>query len=527
MADFDSSLPVETRTGKYCEIKISDGVDIADVVDEGDDISVNDNGLIIYGKKRSDDTALPFEFDDANNLYVNIGAAAGVYNVQGNDVHDDAFDSNPVGIGLEYETVAGLNTVNAAGDISRIKGGAQGVLYVDLIDQEDGLRVGVKDGAAVAANQRGFLALGTDGANYQVLSTTAGGVLDVELNAGTAIAGKVYITDGVDDVAVVDEGDDISAATGTDEGIIAYGRKRSDDTAMCYHLDDNGNMYVNIADLTETDFRVEGEDAHDDAFDANPVGIGAEYETVAGLTTVNAAGDISRVKCGAEGVLYVDLLDPSNGKQLGVADGAVVAAAQLGFLALGTDGANYQVLSVDAGGQIQTAHDAQGNPVFAEITDGANEVEVAVDGAAAKTKGIQVLGTDGVNAQIISTDSNGYVNVNVVSEVSPTQVEDYDTAAAVGGGANSTHTYNNATGGNVYIHTVEGAASGAMKIEVKIGAAAAEVTKAVGFTSMANPTVQLFFVEPLICANGHNVLVVRTNREAVAMDVYSFINGFA
>ena len=256
MADFDSSLPVETRTGKYCEIKISDGVDIADVVDEGDDISVNDNGLIIYGKKRSDDTALPLEFDDNNNLYVDIAAAAGVIQVEGGDAHDAVFDSNPVGIGAEYEAVAALNVVDAAGDISRIKCGAQGVLYVDLIDQTQGLRVGIADGAAVAAAQLGFLSLGTDGANYQVISTTAAGIVNTLLTAGTAIAGKMYITDGVDDVAVVDEGDDISAATGTDEGIIAYGRKRSDDTAMCYHLDDNGNMYVNIADLTETDFRV-------------------------------------------------------------------------------------------------------------------------------------------------------------------------------------------------------------------------------------------------------------------------------
>jgi len=223
-------------------------------------------------------------------------------------------------------------------------------------------------------------------------------------------------------------------------------------------------------DVVGGSMQIFGMDAHDDPFTFNPVGIGLEYETVAGLNTVNAAGDISRIKGGAEGVLYADLIDPTQGLRVGIADGAAVAGAQLGFLALGTDGANYQVIGVD---------------------------------------------------------TSGNLNVNVVSEVSSNPINDYDTQAALAGAGTDNHDWGNVTGSTFKLMGVEAAASGAMKVEIMTIVAAVQTTEAVTFTSMANPTTQVIFPEPLQLAAGGTIRVARTNREADAMDVYSTINGYA
>ena len=52
--------------------------------------------------------------------------------------------------------------------------------------------------------------------------------------------------------------------------------------------------------------------------------------------------------------LYVDAAITSGlSSQTGVVDGEAIDAADLGFLALGTDGSNYQVLATDASGNLQ------------------------------------------------------------------------------------------------------------------------------------------------------------------------------
>jgi len=135
----------------------------------------------------------------------------------------------------------------------------------------------------------------------------------------------------------------------------------------------------------------------------NVVGAGADGAAVAGNPVLVA---------GQDGTNAETLKTDSTGRLEvigGAADGAAVAGNPV--LIAGQDGTNAQSLSTDATGQIQTAHDANTNPVFAKVTDGSNEVEVAVDGSAAKTKGIQALGTDGTNAQIVKTDATGRVEV--------------------------------------------------------------------------------------------------------------------
>jgi len=219
---------------------------------------------------------------------------------------------------------------------------------------------------------------------------------------------------------------------------------------------------------------------------------------------------------------------------LSTAGDAIVVGAAAGGAAVsgnpvrigGKDGSgNTQDILTDTSGQIETAHDVNTNAIFAKVTDGTDDLQIVVDGAAAGTNGVHMLGTDGTNAQIIATDTSGNLKVVVTDSTAGDQIQSYNTASAVAVDATSTHTYTVTAGKTLLLKTVEAAASGKMKIEVKTGVPASETTKAVAFISTATPTVQIMFPEPIEVAATDNVLVVRTNRDNQAQDVYDFING--
>ena len=80
---------------------------------------------------------------------------------------------------------------------------------------------GVQDGEAVDANDYGTLVLGTDGANYQVLSTDASGHLQVDVLSGGG--GTEYSEDAatpatISGLAIMMERDDQLAAVTPAEG---------------------------------------------------------------------------------------------------------------------------------------------------------------------------------------------------------------------------------------------------------------------------------------------------------------------
>jgi hypothetical protein len=149
-----------------------------------------------------------------------------------------------------------------------------------------------------------------------------------------------------------------------------------------------------------------------------------------------------------------------------VADGDAVAAGTKGFIVLGTDGANYQVLKTDATGSLQVdiessvaldtelpaaaaLADNAANPTTPTVGaallgfDGTNwdRIYTVADGdtVAAATKGFLVLGTDGTNYQVVKTDTAGELQVDVLTgggtdtPTSPTR--DNLTSAAVAAGA--------------------------------------------------------------------------------------------
>jgi len=223
-------------------------------------------------------------------------------------------------------------------------------------------------------------------------------------------------------------------------------------------------------------------------------------------------------------------------------DGDTVDANQDLFLVGGTDGTNYQALSTDASGvlnvnaalvwddtnkivitdgtddleinadgsiNVNSTLQAGTNDIgIVHLTDGTTELDIAVDGSAAKTNGIQILGTDGVNAQILSTDSNGYLNVNTdspsgantITYGSVTAVKDTPVTVVSQAGASI------ATG-------IQASGSGLMKVEVKYGVTSSETTTIVLYNSTANPNVSYDFPKGFDIASGSTMLISVTNLE--------------
>lgn len=195
---------------------------------------------------------------------------------------------------------------------------------------------------------------------------------------------------------------------------------------------------------------------------------------------------------------------------------AITAGTDTLFPVMGSDGTNYYTLLTDNTGKLEVDTGltmfSWNNANKVVITDGTDDLQVVVDGSAAGTNGIHLLGTDGTNAQILSTTSNGYLNVN----------------ATFGAGRANTVTYNSAviakgTPANVVtlagakeVVKVQAGGSGKMKIDVKYGTTGSEATIATLFNSTANPNVEYTFPDGLAVASGETILLFATNLEAAA-----------
>jgi hypothetical protein len=128
---------------------------------------------------------------------------------------------------------------------------------------------------------------------------------------------------------------------------------------------------------------------------------------------------------------------------------------------------------------------------------------------------------DGTDFLAVNTD--GSINV-VVQEDVGTEVVDYDTAAAIAGGATSNHDQVFASASKLY--QILATASGKLKIEVQVeDGAASDVfnTIAVGFNSTANPNIDIALAKYAAIPAGARVRIIRTNKDAQAQDVYSTI----
>lgn len=137
-----------------------------------------------------------------------------------------------------------------------------------------------------------------------------------------------------------------------------------------------------------------------------------------------------------------------------------------------------------------------------------------------------VLVTDGTDTLAVNAD--GSINVNLATTPPGTEVNNYNTAAAVAAGASSNHDYT-VTGGTTFtLSQIEASASAKMKIEVQIETGVATGvfnTRFVQFNSTAETNMSIHLAAPITVAAGVRVRVIRTNRDNQAQDVYSTISG--
>jgi hypothetical protein len=109
-----------------------------------------------------------------------------------------------------------------------------------------------------------------------------------------------------------------------------------------------------------------------------------------------------------------------------------------------------------------------------------------------------------------------------------TEVNDYNTGAAVAAAGSSNHDYTVTAATTLKLSSIWAAASGKMKIQVQVETAVASntfTTRFVGFNSTANPNIHVPIGENISVAAGVRVRVIRTNLDNQAQDVYSTISG--
>lgn len=79
-----------------------------------------------------------------------------------------------------------------------------------------------------------------------------------------------------------------------------------------------------------------------------------------------------------------------------------------------------------------SAANAVGNAIFCQLSDQTTGLAIATDGSAAKTTGLQAMGTDGTNAQTIATDATGHVKTVDSGNLAQGLTDDYDKAVSAG-----------------------------------------------------------------------------------------------
>lgn len=109
-----------------------------------------------------------------------------------------------------------------------------------------------------------------------------------------------------------------------------------------------------------------------------------------------------------------------------------------------------------------------------------------------------------------------------------TEVNDYNTAAALAAAGTSNHDYTVTALKTLKLSGVKASASAKLKIEIQVESGVATntfATRFVGFNSTANPNIFLRIHENITVAAGVRVRVIRKNLDNQAQDVYSTIEG--
>lgn len=122
--------------------------------------------------------------------------------------------------------------------------------------------------------------------------------------------------------------------------------------------------------------------------------------------------------------------------------------------------------------------------------------------------------------------SNPLPVTNVDSE--GTEINDFNTAAAVAASGTSNHDYTVTALKTLKLSGVKASASGKLKIEIQVESAVGSntfATKYVAFNSTATPNIDVAIRENITVAAGVRVRVIRTNKDNQGQDLYSTIEG--
>lgn len=168
----------------------------------------------------------------------------------------------------------------------------------------------------------------------------------------------------------------------------------------------------------------------------------------------------------------------------------------------------------------QGAPNTTGNAWPTKITDGTNT-------AAVKAASTAPVAAD--PALVVAISPNSLPLPVTISVDNPgTEIDAYNTVAAVVANATSNHDYTVTAGKTLLLTQIEASASGKMKIEVQIESGVATgtfATRFVQFNSTSNPNLSIKVGPVISVAAGVRVRIIRTNKDLLAQDVYSTIMG--
>jgi len=315
-----------------------------------------------------------------------------------------------------------------------------------------------------------------------------------QLSNGTAVVGvtagalDVNVASGSVTVTATDL--DIRNLSQTTDHVLVYGNTAKDGSGTDYVplLDTDGKLIISNPGGTQY--------VEDAVAAANATGGASLVERDDVLTTITPAeGDWTKLYASSKGALWVAI------------DGTVTVGGTVAIS--GT-------VAVTQSGTWNIATVTTLTGITNTVTVDASDLDIRDLSASQDNVAI----SDGTDTLAVNTD--GSINVNIVTAALSDEYHDYDTASAVAGGASDTHTVT-ASGGIMTVSSVIASCSGRMKFEIQNNA----VTVAVGFIpgGGGGGTQVIPFIPAIEVADAQALTVIRTNRQGQANDVYSTVTG--
>lgn len=204
-----------------------------------------------------------------------------------------------------------------------------------------------------------------------------------------------------------------------------------------------------------------------------------------------------------------------------VAPGAVAAFSQL------TGGQYNSALPTLTNTQQSAIQlDSSGRQIISPLTNSsAVKAQLQDDNGTAITLGQKVMAS---SIPVVISSDQSPIPVSFSVDNNGTEVNSYNTASAVAGGATSNHDYTVTALKTLLLTQIVATSSGKAKIEVQVETGVASGvfnTRFVQFNSTANPNMIIELKSVISVAAGVRVRVIRTNKEILAQDVYSTISG--